>query len=77
MMFRVHLCRRNDKAQTDAGAKATADLLNSLTLRSQTLLDDHPINLKRAAAGKDKANSIWLWSPGYKTQYETSPKCVI
>ena len=58
------------KPKTDA-AKATADLLNSLTLRSQTLLDDHPINLKRAAAGKDKANSIWLWSPGYKPNMET------
>lgn len=58
------------KPKTDA-AKATADLLNNLTLRSQTLLDDHPINLKRAAAGKDKANSIWLWSPGYKPNMET------
>jgi len=58
------------KPKTDA-AKATADLLNSLTLRSQTLLDDHPINLKRAAAGKDKANSIWLWSPCYKPNMET------
>jgi len=49
-------------------AKATAGLLNELTLRSQILLENHPINLKRAAAGKDKANSIWLWSPGYKPE---------
>ena len=58
------------RPQTDA-AKATADLLNNLTLRSQALLENHPVNLKRAAAGKDKANSIWLWSPGYKPNMET------
>jgi len=52
-------------------AKATAGLLNELTLRSQILLENHPINLKRAAAGKDKANSIWLWSPGYKPEMKT------
>lgn len=47
-------------------AEATAELLNALTLRSQELLKDHPINLKRIAEGKEPANSIWLWSPGYK-----------
>ena len=52
-------------------AQATADYLNELTLKSQTLLENHPINLKRAAAGKDKANSIWLWSPGYKPKMKT------
>ncbi len=52
-------------------AQATAGLLNELTLRSQILLENHPINLKRAAAGKDKANSIWLWSPGYKPEMKT------
>ena len=52
-------------------AKETADFLNELTLKSQTLLENHPINLKRAAAGKDKANSIWLWSPGYKPEMKT------
>ncbi|MDP4239056.1 MAG: cofactor-independent phosphoglycerate mutase [Bacteroidota bacterium] len=52
-------------------AKTTADFLNELTLKSQALLENHPVNLKRAAAGKDKANSIWLWSPGYKPEMET------
>jgi len=52
-------------------AQATADLLNELTLRSQALLENHPVNLKRAAAGKDKANSIWLWSPGFKPEMKT------
>lgn len=52
-------------------AKETAALLNDLILRSQSLLENHPVNLKRAAAGKDKANSIWPWSPGYKPAMKT------
>ena len=52
-------------------AVETAALLNYLILRSQALLENHPVNLKRAAAGKDKANSIWPWSPGYKPEMET------
>ena len=52
-------------------AQATADFLNELTLKSQALLENHPVNQKRAAAGKDKANSIWLWSPGYKPEMKT------
>ncbi len=53
------------KAKTDA-AKPTADLLNELILKSQTLLSRHPVNLSRKAQGKDMANSIWPWSPGYR-----------
>ncbi len=52
-------------------AQPTAELLNELILKSQALLENHPINLKRAAAGKDKANSIWPWSPGYKPNMKT------
>ncbi|MDO9634520.1 MAG: cofactor-independent phosphoglycerate mutase [Paludibacter sp.] len=52
-------------------AAETADLLNDLILRSQSLLENHPVNLKRAAEGKDKANSIWPWSPGYKPAMKT------
>lgn len=58
------------QAETEE-AKASADLLNDLILRSQKLLEHHPVNLKRAAAGKDKANSIWTWSPGYKPEMKT------
>lgn len=52
-------------------AEQTARLLNELTLKSQELLKDHPVNLKRIAAGKDPANSIWVWSPGYKPSMQT------
>lgn len=46
----------------------TADLINELILRSQELLRNHPVNLRRMAEGKDPANSIWPWSPGYRPQ---------
>ena len=48
----------------------TADLINDLIMRSQELLKEHPVNRKRAAEGKDPANSIWPWSPGYRPQME-------
>ena len=51
-------------------AQETADLINELILKSQELLANHPINLKRMAEGKDPANSIWPWSPGYRPQME-------
>lgn len=49
----------------------TADLINSLILKSQELLAKHPLNIKRAAEGKPQANSIWPWSPGYRPHMET------
>ncbi|MCQ2193218.1 MAG: cofactor-independent phosphoglycerate mutase [Paludibacteraceae bacterium] len=52
-------------------AQATADLLNDLILRSQKVLENHPVNLKRKAEGKDPANSIWPWSAGYKPSMQT------
>ena len=58
----------------DAQAQHTAQCLNELILKSQELLENHPINIKRRAEGKDPANSIWLWSPGYKPQMKTMPE---
>ncbi len=52
-------------------AEETAKRLNELTLKSQQLLENHPVNIKRKAVGKDPANSIWLWSPGYRPQMKT------
>lgn len=52
-------------------AQETADLLNRLILRSQEILGDHPINRQRIAEGKDPANSIWPWSPGYRPAMQT------
>lgn len=47
-------------------AKATADALNRLITASRELLHDHPINIQRVKEGKDPANSIWPWSPGFR-----------
>jgi 2,3-bisphosphoglycerate-independent phosphoglycerate mutase len=52
-------------------AQETAELLNELILKSQQILADHPINQKRMAEGKDPANSIWPWSPGYRPAMQT------
>lgn len=49
-----------------SNAEATADALNRLIYASREILSDHPINKKRIAEGKDPANSIWPWSPGYR-----------
>ena len=45
-------------------------MINDLILRSQELLKNHPLNQKRMAEGKDPANSIWPWSPGYRPKME-------
>ncbi len=58
------------KPETEEAA-GTAALLNDLILRSQEILKDHPVNRKRIAAGKDPANSIWPWSPGYRPAMQT------
>ena len=56
---------------TTPDAEETAKYLNGLILKSQELLKDHPINKKRIEEGKDPANSIWPWSPGYRPKMQT------
>jgi 2,3-bisphosphoglycerate-independent phosphoglycerate mutase len=55
----------------DAAAVETAAYINRLILKSQELLANHPVNLRRIAEGKDPANSIWPWSAGYKPAMKT------
>lgn len=52
-------------------AQQTADLLNTLILRSQELLARHPYNQAKAAKGERQANSIWPWSGGYRPSMQT------
>jgi 2,3-bisphosphoglycerate-independent phosphoglycerate mutase len=52
-------------------ARATAELLNDLILRSHDILANHEVNKKRRAAGQDQANYIWPWSPGRKPMMKT------
>lgn len=47
-------------------ASETSRIINNLVIRSQEMLPMHPVNIKRISEGKDPANSIWPWSPGYK-----------
>lgn len=41
-------------------------VLRSFMERSFDLLNNHPVNLARAAQGKNKANSLWYWGAGTK-----------
>ena len=41
-------------------------LLRGMMERSFQLLDQHPLNLERAARGQRKANSLWFWGAGTK-----------
>ena len=52
------------------GDAHTSAVLNDLILKSNELLENHPVNLERARKGKDKANYIWPWSPGKKPRLE-------
>lgn len=44
----------------------TADLINDLIIKSQTVLASHPVNIARKAVSHPTANSIWPWSQGYR-----------
>jgi 2,3-bisphosphoglycerate-independent phosphoglycerate mutase len=40
--------------------------ITDMMKKSYALLKNHPVNLKRIAAGKNPANSIWIWGQGKK-----------
>lgn len=52
---------------TELSAEQTAQLINTLILKSQALLSAHPFNAGRATP----ANSIWPWGAGYRPEMET------
>lgn len=43
-----------------------AELLNKIMRDSEEMLEDHPVNRKRVASGKNPANMMWLWGQGTK-----------
>ena len=43
-----------------------AKLLQNMMERSYVILNNHPLNVKRAKQGLNKANSIWFWGAGTK-----------
>lgn len=42
------------------------ELFRTMMEKSFDVLNNHPLNLKRAAEGKNKANSLWFWGAGTK-----------
>lgn len=45
-------------------------VLRDMMTRSFDILNNHPLNLARAAAGKNKANSLWFWGAGTKPKVQ-------
>ena len=41
-------------------------LFRDMMEKSFDVLNNHPLNIKRAAEGKNKANSLWFWGAGTK-----------
>lgn len=61
----------SDKKITDYLPKGRcADRYLALMKRSYELLKDHPVNVARVRAGKNPANSLWLWGEGTKPMLE-------
>jgi len=56
---------------TSGSGEKTALLLLDLIHKSRKFLENHPVNVQRRIDGKDPANSIWPWSPGYKPSMKT------
>lgn len=42
------------------------EIFRSMMEKSFEILNNHPLNIQRAAEGKNKANSIWFWGAGTK-----------
>lgn len=45
-------------------------VLRDMMERSFDILNNHPLNLARAAAGNHKANSLWFWGAGTKPKVQ-------
>ncbi len=43
-----------------------AELIYDMMKKSYDILNNHPVNVKRAQRGLKKANSIWIWGEGKK-----------
>lgn len=46
------------------------EVLRAMMEESFSILNDHPLNRERAAAGKNKANSLWFWGAGTKPKVQ-------
>lgn len=71
LLVKPEPCWENRHDGNRMTAQQTADLINSLILKSQELLEQHPFNKTRTEQSKDMANSIWPWSGGYRPKMNT------
>jgi len=46
------------------GGRETAEFLNDMMKDSISLLENHPVNLRREKGGQSKANCLWFWGQG-------------
>ena len=46
------------------------EVLRNMMKESFPILNEHPLNRERAAAGKNKANSLWFWGAGTKPRVQ-------
>jgi len=52
-------------------AEETAGVLGKIIFESRDILERHPVNLARERHGKEKANTLWPWSPGRRPYMRT------
>lgn len=45
--------------------------LREMMEKSYAILNDHPLNVKRAARGERKANSLWFWGAGTRPKLQS------
>lgn len=61
----------SDKKITDHLPKGdNAEKLLEMMKKSEEILKNHPVNIKRIEAGKRPASSIWFWGEGTKPQID-------
>ena len=71
LMVKPDIKKSMAASQTELSAFETAELLNLIIKKSQLLLENHPVNIKRISEGQDPANSVWFWSGGYRPDMKT------
>ncbi len=61
----------HDHLGCKAGAYLPAHpLFRDMMKKSFDILNNHPLNVRRAQQGKNKANSLWFWGAGVKPQLQ-------
>ena len=51
--------------------RKSAHTFREMMEKSFDILNNHPLNLQRAAEGKNKANSLWFWGAGTKPSLQS------